>query len=177
MKTIKIKKALELKKAYDEALEAHGRLITMKSHGLFISESRIDEYRDIFRHRRLALLEEVDRIGLPAAIVEAERKASVRRITPDDILDDVLKIIDGLNIPMKYLVGCQAWIDHNAQDFSGAYKGRPESTQVCVEWTSGGCIIKQIRRDTCARGSQRIRLTLTSEAQQKLIERISHGKW
>ena len=100
---------------------------------------------------------------LAKAITEAEGpRVSARKIDVKDIIDDLIAINDYLGISKKAMKGTTVHVDHNAQAFSGAYKGTPESTQFRAEFTSAW-FITDISRDTCTRRKYSLQLSETAK--------------
>ena len=110
---------------------------------------------------------------LAEAINKAQKRAKTRTIEAKDVRAAVEKIEKELRIPKKSMVGIQAEIDANAQDFPKAYKYSPESTVVDVERTASGWVVIDIRRDKTHGKYKEILLSLTDDAKAALAERFA----
>lgn len=109
---------------------------------------------------------------LLAAIVEAEGRATVRVITPDDISNAIIIIEKKLSIPKKYMDGVSAEVDYNAQQFPNAYKYTPESTFFDAINKKGIWYITSIYRGRTRGTSHAIAINLTDAAKAEML--VSH---
>ena len=103
-----------------------------------------------------------------AAIAAAEGRASVRQITPRDIIECVHEIEEHLHISKRAMAGTSASVDYHAQKFPSAYRYVPESTHFSVEFNGRAWYLTDIRRDTCR--TTKYRVTLSEEAKAAIIK-------
>lgn len=106
--------------------------------------------------------------ALESAIKAAEGKASVRKISCDDIFDAVDEVEERLSISKKAMDGVIIYFDCNAQDFPNAYKYVPESTHFAAVYKNGSWRVTDIRRDVC--NKKRICIVLTDTAKEAIIK-------
>ena len=104
-----------------------------------------------------------------AAIVEAEGRASVRVITPDDISNAIISIEKKLSITKKAMDGVSAEVDYNAQHFPNAYKYTPESTFFEAAYRKGTWYITNIYRGRTRGASNAISLYLPDAAKTAIV--------
>ena len=87
---------------------------------------------------------------LSAAIRSAEGRATVRTITPEDVIDALAEIENALSIPKKSMEDLIVYsIDPNHQGFPNAYKFTPLSTQFTALFHGGKWRVTNITRQKC----------------------------
>jgi hypothetical protein len=108
---------------------------------------------------------------LTEALEAAQKGARVRKITAEDIMEELMDYENRLNIPKKHMKDITVWIDHNAQAFPNAYKGIPESTIFNARHDGSEWIITQIYRGKCdgTKGGA----SLPEAAQQAIIKAMA----
>lgn len=117
-------------------------------------------------------INETNATKISGILESVQKRSKVRTITAEDIYRTVKEVEKHLGIPKKYLNGVCIHCDLNAQDFPNAYKYRPESTHFTAEYRSGTWKLTDVWRDTTER-TKRVRISLTEEAEAKVIECIS----
>ena len=110
---------------------------------------------------------------LNLAIIEAEKRCTVRCIGVYDICKTLIEIEQRLNITKKSMEGVRIFVDYHAQNFPSAYKYRPESTVFEAEYRKGSWRITDIRRGGTRRSGHGIKITLTEEAQKAVLDRLT----
>lgn len=101
------------------------------------------------------------------AIAAAEGRASVRQITPRDIVECVQEIEERLHISKRAMAGTSATVDYHAQKFPSAYRYVPESTHFTVEFNGRAWYLTSVSRDTCR--TTQYHVTLSEEAKAAII--------
>ena len=121
---------------------------------------------------KINLATEKGREKLAQALAEAQKHCRTRTVTAEQIVQAAIHIVAYIGIPRTHMAGCRFVLDLNAQNFPNAYKGRPESTLVTLEFTGGHFSVTDIRRgDTMRAGHEITTLTLTDEAKEAIIHR------
>lgn len=119
------------------------------------------------------MIKESNKEKIEAAIKMAEGRSTARTITYNDIVCDIARIEEKLNIAKKHMEGIKADVDHNAQDFPSAYKYTPESTQYCIIRKKSGWVLYYVGRQTTRGAKHTYKLQLTDEAKQEIIKAMS----
>lgn len=124
---------------------------------------------------RRAAVAEFEKIAEPltAAISAAEGRAKARTITAANVCADLLEIEEKYGITKKAMDGISARVDHNAQNFSAAYKYRPESTIFSAAYKSGSWYITDIWRYTTSRAGHKTSVALTDAAQNAILDKMT----
>ncbi len=116
------------------------------------------------------LFKDGNREQIKEMITKAENRASARCITYESIRDALSEVDDRLSvIGKKYQYGITVNVDINAQHFTSAYKGIPESTKFEAVRTSSGWKLTRVYRDRCRGCTQKIQMKFTQEAKDALI--------
>ena len=116
------------------------------------------------------LYKEKNRNQIEAMIKKGENRAFIRCITYEGIGNVLSEVDNRLSvIPKKYQTGITINVDANAQSFTSAYKGIPESTKFEAIRTSSGWKLTRVYRDKCRGCTQKIQMKLTQEAKEALI--------
>lgn len=102
-------------------------------------------------------------------IKAVEGRSTVRLLTVQDIMDSCVYVEKELGIPKKAMDGIVIDVDVNAQDFPGAYKWTPESTQFRAQRGKGGWYLIKISRERTRRRSQMHYVSLTDAAKEAII--------
>lgn len=115
---------------------------------------------------------------ISSAIIEVERRATIRRITISDIEDALKEIEKRLSclLRKKDWVGLAFHCDINAQSFPAAYKYIPDSTQFKIERGATGWFITGLYRASCGGPSQRITPLNISEKSEQIANFVSKSK-
>lgn len=87
-----------------------------------------------------------------------------------EIVKSFAEIEDRLGIPKKSMDGTKVRVDLNSQDFPGAYKGCPESTQFTAVNVKGRWTVIDISRDDCRRLYNRVSVELSEMAKAAIIK-------
>ncbi len=119
------------------------------------------------------IIKESNRARIEEEIRNAEGRATARTITYKNIVDEIERIENELRIPKKYMVGIQASVDVNAQNFPRSYKYTPESTHFLMERTTTGWDLITVMRDSTRTAGHRAKLFLPDEAKQQIINRLT----
>ena len=133
--------------------------------------NREKEYRKIAREDEKTLETAAEKLNL--AIIEAEKRCTVRCIGVYDICKTLIEIEQRLNITKKSMEGVRIFVDYHAQNFPNAYKYRPESTVFEAVYRKGSWRITDIRRGGTKRSGHGIKITLTEEAQKAVLDRLT----
>ena len=109
-----------------------------------------------------------------AAVLETvQKRAKVRTITTEQVLDLPERLREFYGIPKKYLKGLRVCVDFNAQDFPNAYKYTPESTVINIEFSETKCYLTDAAREQCRKESEFIySYELPEEMQKALLKRF-----
>lgn len=166
MKAIKINK--ELFEIIDEI-----RLNRLKIGHRWYTEEEYENTRNKIVEREVALRIAVSSIQEEIDLVQ--KRSSVRQINAVRVVEALYDIEKGLSIPKSHMDGVLVTCDLNAQNFPGKYKGTPESTQFKAVYKSGSWRLENIYRKACKSPTNRIKVELTEEAKQAVLERISKG--
>lgn len=116
------------------------------------------------------IIRESNREKIEKALEDIQKRCTMRNIDFDDLLKIIKDIEETLGIPKKRMLGIEADVDYNAQDFPRAYKYTPESTHIIIEKVSSGWALRYIIRDRCRSANRKYMLTLTDDAKEAIIE-------
>ena len=117
------------------------------------------------------IIKEENRNKIEEMLAEVQEKSRVRTISFDDMMDVITRIEKRLGeIRKKYWKGIRVHVDCNAQDFPGAYKGTPESTQFTIERATSGWALTGISRNRTKGQYEEVYIELTEEAKQQLLD-------
>ena len=116
------------------------------------------------------IIRESNKEKIEEFITKAEGKARVRTIDFKTIVKDIKCLERELDIPKMHMVGIKAFIDHHAENFPNAYKGRPMSTQYMIERKSSGWDLRSVERDDVKRESKAFTVVLTDDAKEAIIK-------
>lgn len=115
-----------------------------------------------------------NRERIEKAIAEAQGRAKERTINFYNILSAPLLIKEEYGISLKALEGCRFECDPNAQDFPNAYKYKAMSTHFYIEVSKGSFKLTAVEREECNRSGHQVTATLTEEAKDAIIEKMTH---
>lgn len=113
---------------------------------------------------------------LTAAIKEAERRATARTITADNIRD----VLDSVDKRLRIMstktdaIGTKVYCDYHAQSFPSAYRFTPESTHFVAELTKTGWKVVSIDRGICRSPSSKCRIEFTAKTMARMAEKLSY---
>ena len=112
------------------------------------------------------------RDSLQACLDDVQKRARVRIITVDDIVDTCTDVFRHVGISKKALSGSTFTADVNAQKFSSAYKGIPESTVFSAVYKGNTWYITSIERGRTFSPSCMVRMNLTNDAKTAVLRRM-----
>jgi hypothetical protein len=106
---------------------------------------------------------------------EVQKRASVRIIDVDDIYRFVFYIEKRFEkiLYKKDWKGGIIHVDINAQNFSNAYKGIPESTQFDLIRGSSSWFVSGIKREICKPQNQQFIVKFTEDQKSKMVDFIT----
>jgi len=113
------------------------------------------------------------RAKLDEILDEVQKRAKVRTITSEEIVEALDRIETTLGISKKAMEGVQVHVDLNDQKFPNAYKWRPESTQFWAVYKGGSWRVLSIERDTCSQLATNCYITHTEASKAALLERMT----
>ena len=109
-------------------------------------------------------------------INDVQRKARIRKINHDSIINAVEDIQYKLDVPKKYLDQISVWVDPHAGKFPKAYKGVPESTQFEITFLKGKAYLTSVERTDVKKN--RYRFILNETVKEKIVESfVSRIEW
>ena len=112
--------------------------------------------------------------ALQTALDTVQKWSRVRTISTWVIIESLETIEKRLGISKKAMEGIKVRVDANAQNFPGAYRGRPESTWFSAEYRKGSWRITSIGRNDTARAGNGCNIFLTDGAREALLTKYEH---
>jgi len=113
------------------------------------------------------------RVKLDEILDEVQKRAKVRTITSEEIVEALDRVEQTLGISKRALEGVQVHVDLNDQKFPNAYKWTPESTQFWAIFKGGSWRVLGIERDTCSQLATNCYITHTEASKAALLERMT----
>lgn len=102
-------------------------------------------------------------------LTKAQQSCTRRTIRFDDLANIIKDIEDKLDIPKKHMLGVDADVDYNAQDFPRAYKFNPSSTHIRIKKVASGWALIDVWRGICRPSTQRYILDLPDDAIMAIV--------
>lgn len=100
-----------------------------------------------------------------------QSKAKVRTIDFWDIVKICTAVEKKISIPKKYMHGITILADAHGEKFPSAYKYTPQSTLFTATYKRGSWYLVSVMRDDSIQSFENVKITLTSEAREKIIEK------
>ena len=172
MKQLNIKKLMAAYKAYDESnrsLKDIKRWATDRND--YRSQERLEIQTKTTNERKAVFDAEAAELNI--RIHDVEGRASSRTITAETVCKVLEDIEDEIGIPKKYLNGITVVCDPNGFDPPSSYGYVPMSTIIYAEFKNGSWRINDLKREPSSRFSQAVRVNLTDEAKQAIINRFT----
>ena len=105
-------------------------------------------------------------------LADVQKKTSVREISYDDIIHALRMIENNLGVSKKAMNDVRVTCDVNAQSFSNAYKGIPESTWFSARYKNGSWRVTNIYRSQTASPTKGHFVHLTDACKQAILDRM-----
>lgn len=109
---------------------------------------------------------------LDEAIKVAEKRARIRKITPEDVVKGCSMAEERMSIPRTHMDGVFISVDMNAQRFPSCYNGIPESTKFDAKNVRGNWYVTRIYRSRCRWAGKEVKIRLTDDAKAAVIKRV-----
>ena len=93
-----------------------------------------------------------------------------RKVSFDNLSSIIKDIEDKLDIPKSRMLGVDADVDYNAQDFPRAYKFNPESTHIRIKKVASGWALIDVWRGKCRPSTQKYILDLPDDAIMAIVD-------
>lgn len=111
--------------------------------------------------------------ALAGVLDEVQKRCSARTVTPEVIVEILARLEDKLAITKKAMEGLVVRVDPCAQDFPGAYKYTPESTQFSARYSNGSWRVTELERAATRRQNQRIVVEHTEVSKAAILARYT----